>query len=58
MYCKRLKATMKVSTCQKRQKKARRDLGYKVNAGKESDRDIQRIFRELNKLATSPIHFP
>ena len=59
MFCKRLKATMKVSTCHKRQEKAHRDLGYEVcrtcpqmaavNAGKETDRDINRIIRELSK---------
>jgi len=67
MYCKRLKATMKVSTCHKRQEKARRDLGYevcrdcpqvlKVNAGKESDRDIDRIIGELAQSPPPPVYF-
>ena len=67
MYCKRLKATMKVSTCHKRQEKAHRNLGYevcrdcpqmvKVNAGKESDRDIDRIIRELSQSPPPPGYY-
>jgi hypothetical protein len=67
MYCKRLKATMKVSTCHKRQEKAQHDLGYgvcrdcpqmvKVNAGKESDRDINRIIKELSQSPLPPGYY-
>jgi hypothetical protein len=67
MYCKRLKATMKVTTCHKRQEKARRDLGYevcrdcpqvlRVNAGKESDRDVNRIIRELAGSPPFPVFY-
>jgi hypothetical protein len=67
MYCKRLKATMKVSTCHKRQEKAQRDLGYevcrdcpqilKVNTGRESDRDINKIIRELSNSPPPPVYY-
>ncbi len=68
MFCKRLKATMKVGTCLKRQEKALRDLDYEVcrdcpqmlevKTGKESDRDINRIIRELSKSPTPPVYYP
>lgn len=58
MFCKRLQATMTVSTCQKRQKKALTYMEYeacrgcpqseKVNAGQETDQDIVRIIREIS----------
>jgi hypothetical protein len=67
MFCKRLKATMKISTCHKRQEKAQSDLGYgicrdcpqmvKVNAGKESDRDINRIIKELSQSPPPPAYY-
>ena len=57
MFCNRLKATMKISACLKRQEKALHDLDYevcrncpqvlRVKAGKESDRDIDRMIRQL-----------
>lgn len=67
MFCKRLMATMKISACLKRQEKARRHLDCEVcrdcpqvaavKAGKETDRDINRIFRELSKSAPPPVYF-
>jgi len=58
MYCKRLQATMTVSTCQKRQKKALTYMEYEacrdcpqsetVNAGRETDQDIFRIIKEIS----------
>ncbi len=67
MFCKRLKATMKVGTCRKRQERALRDLSYevcrdcpqilKVNAGKESDRDVNRIIKELAGSPPLPVFY-
>jgi hypothetical protein len=58
MFCKRLQATMTVSTCQKRQKKALSYMEYeacrdcpqseRVNAGRETDQDIFRIINEIS----------
>jgi hypothetical protein len=57
MFCKRLQATMTVSACQKRQKKALTYLELEacrecpqkglVNAGLESDQDILNMIREI-----------
>jgi hypothetical protein len=68
MFCKRLKATMKISTCLKRQEKAHYYLNYeacrecpqlaRVQAGKESDRDVERIIRELSQTPVLPGFFP
>lgn len=67
MFCKRLNATMKISTCLKRQEKALRDSEYeicrncpqivRVNAGKETDRDIDRMIRELSQVPVPPGFF-
>lgn len=67
MFCKRLKATMKISVCLKRQEKSLRDPDYeicrhcpqtmRVKDGKESDRDIDRIIRELSRSPVPPGFF-
>jgi hypothetical protein len=67
MFCKRLKATMKISACLKRQEKALRDMDYeicrncpqivRVKAGKETDRDIDRMIRELSQVPVPPGFF-
>jgi hypothetical protein len=69
MFCKRLQATMTVSTCQKRQKKALTYMEYEacrdcpqsdmVNAGRETDHDIFRIIKEISlqsPLGVQPLH--
>jgi hypothetical protein len=58
MFCKRLQATMTVSSCQKRQKKALTYMEYEacrdcpqselVNAGRETDQDILCIIKEIS----------
>ena len=68
MFCKRLKATMKISTCLKRQEKAHHHLDYevcracpqlaRVQAGKESDRDVDQIIRDLSQTPALPGFFP